>query len=137
MLIDLSPFAKPRMTRSDKWKKRDVVQRYWKWKSQLQEFDIDFSHGEVGVIFYVPMPKSWSKSKKKLMNNTMHTQRPDIDNFIKALFDAVCEEDSHIHTIHAQKVWSYNGAIQVNNSKTKYKNSSNICERFIFTQKNK
>lgn len=102
------------MTRSDKWKKRPVVLKYWEWKSSLQNYGINFDSGQVDVIFFVPMPKSWTIKKKKKMNGKPHQSRPDIDNFLKALFDAVCDEDSHIHTVCAKKVWSDKGMIQLN-----------------------
>ena len=63
MRIELAPFPKPRMTQSDKWKKRPVVVKYWNWKSSLQEYGINFDSGQVDVIFFVPMPKSWTKKK--------------------------------------------------------------------------
>lgn len=114
MKIELAPFPKPRMTQSDKWKKRPVVVKYWNWKSSLQEYGINFDSGRVDVIFFVPMPKSWSKKKCLEMYGKPHQSRPDIDNYLKALFDAVCSEDSHIHTVTAKKVWSTKGMIELN-----------------------
>ena len=57
------------------------------------------------------MPKSWSKKKKMQMLYCDHQQRPDIDNLLKGLMDALLEEDSHIHTVYARKIWSDEGAI--------------------------
>jgi len=114
MRIELAPFLKPRMTQSDKWKKRPVVVKYWNWKSSFQEYGINFDSGQVDVIFFVPMPKSWTKKKCLEMDGKPHQSRPDIDNYLKALFDAVCSEDSHIHTVTAKKVWSTKGMIELN-----------------------
>ena len=66
--LNIVPVAKPRMTQSDKWKKRPVVQKYWKYKDDLKllcflcrwqpKDDLD-------VKFVLPMPKSWSERKKR------------------------------------------------------------------------
>ena len=42
-----------------------------------------------------------------------HTKKPDIDNLIKALLDAVFSDDAHVHTVHAEKVWGDKGEIRV------------------------
>ena len=102
------------MTQSDKWKKRPVVVKYWNWKSSLQEYGINFDSGQVDVIFFVPMPKTWTKKKCLEMDGKPHQSRPDIDNYLKALFDAVCSEDSHIYKVTAKKVWSTKGMIELN-----------------------
>ena len=65
----ISPVSKPRMTRSDRWKKRPCVIKYWDYKTRLQA-QLDM-YGVViddviKVKFGVPMPKSWSKKKKNL-----------------------------------------------------------------------
>jgi Holliday junction resolvase RusA-like endonuclease len=41
-----------------------------------------------------------------------HQQRPDIDNLLKGLMDALLEEDSHIHTVYSKKVWSDEAGIE-------------------------
>ena len=47
------------------------------------------------------------------MDGTPHKQRPDIDNLVKALFDAVYAEDSHLHCLYAEKRWGCEGQIWV------------------------
>ena len=111
----IDPLPKPRMTRADRWKKRPCVIRYWEYKTELQaKLDICGIKIDdvIKVEFGVPMPKSWSKKKKKDMDQKPHQQRPDVDNLMKGLMDALFQEDSHIHTIHAKKVWSNNGYMQ-------------------------
>ena len=111
----IDPLPKPRMTRADRWKKRPCVIRYWEYKTELQA-KLDICGIEIDdvikVEFGVPMPKSWSKKKKKEIDQKPHQQRPDVDNLMKGLMDALFQEDSHIHTIHAKKVWSNNGYMQ-------------------------
>ena len=41
-----------------------------------------------------------------------HQQRPDVDNLVKGVMDSLFQEDSHIHTIEAKKVWSDVGYIE-------------------------
>ena len=65
------------------------------------------------ITFYLPMPKSWTKSKKKEMLGNPHRQKPDLDNLIKALGDALHGDDSHIASIAARKVWATRGGISI------------------------
>jgi Holliday junction resolvase RusA-like endonuclease len=59
------------------------------------------------------MPKSWSKKKREQMHGKPHQQKPDVDNFAKAVLDALFEDDSHIHDIRVSKIWGHTGAIIV------------------------
>ncbi|MBL4759389.1 MAG: RusA family crossover junction endodeoxyribonuclease [Mariprofundaceae bacterium] len=59
------------------------------------------------------MPKSWSKKKRLDMFGEPHMQRPDLDNYCKAILDAIYDEDSHIHKLTISKVWGIDGAIKV------------------------
>ena len=65
------------------------------------------------VIFVVPVPASWSKKKKREMWNKPHQQTPDVDNFLKALLDAVFEDDSKFWDCRVTKVWGQEGEIRV------------------------
>jgi Holliday junction resolvase RusA-like endonuclease len=65
------------------------------------------------IIFYLPMPKSWSKKKRTEMNGTYHDQKPDVDNLAKAFMDAFGSEDKHVAILHAEKYWAEEGSIEL------------------------
>jgi Holliday junction resolvase RusA-like endonuclease len=113
--LNINPVAKPRMTQSDKWKKRPVVERYWAFKDELKMLCFLCRwqpKDDLDVTFVIPMPTSWSERKKKKTEGKPHQSRPDLDNLIKAFKDALLVEDSHVHTYHnMKKVWGRKGAI--------------------------
>ena len=119
--LPVDPVAKPRMTRQDKWKQRKCVMKYRAYKDELNlrlkpygEIDLNFS----GIRFVIPMPKSWSQKKRDEMNGQPHTQKPDVDNLLKGLMDALMEDDSGVHTVSIQKVWGEEGGITIRLEKT-------------------
>jgi len=117
---DVDPVPKPRMTRRDKWKKRPVVERYYAFKDALRLLaakDKFTLPEEYEIDFFVAMPKSWSKVRKKAMDGNPHKNKPDLDNFIKAFQDALMDEDSYVHSIKATKRWSYEGKIVISTQK--------------------
>jgi Holliday junction resolvase RusA-like endonuclease len=111
MILDVTPCSKPRMTRADRWKKRQSVLKFFAfrdavkqspaWKT-LQLLDMD----SFKIVFHVPMPKSWSKKKKVQFEGKPHQQRPDLDNFLKAWKDSVYEEDAIVWNVEATKLWT-------------------------------
>jgi Holliday junction resolvase RusA-like endonuclease len=115
--LNINPVAKPRMTQSDKWKKRPVVQKYWDFKKELKMLCFLCRwqpKDDLEVTFVLPMPTSWSERKKKKTEGKAHKSRPDLDNLIKAFKDALLIEDSHVHTYHnMKKIWGRTGAIIV------------------------
>lgn len=110
---DIKPVPKPRMTRSDKWKKRKCVVEYFEYRDLIKFNDVKLYDNGFYVKFTMPMPKSWSKKKKNEMNGKPHTQKPDVDNLLKGLMDAVYGDDSHIHTVFTQKIWGNDGYIEI------------------------
>lgn len=112
MIYDITPVPKPRQTRSDKWKKRPCVMRYRAFADECRAKGVTVENRD-SIKFFMPMPKSWSKGKKIIMSGAAHKQKPDIDNLLKAIMDAVLKEDSHIHAIYIEKVWAINGAIEI------------------------
>lgn len=109
--IPIAPVAKPRMTRSDKWKKRPATEKYWNFKDELNAL----VKGDLSPVFladfHVAMPKSWSEKKKKEFDGKPHQVRPDGDNFVKALKDCLCEEDSYVYDGRYRKFWAREGKI--------------------------
>lgn len=109
----LEPVAKPRMTRSDKWKKRPSVVKYFEFKDRLRErltvagyieslMDVYGVHVEARIT----MPKSWPKYKKAEMSGHPHRSKPDADNILKAVCDALTTDDSGIYQKYIRKQWS-------------------------------
>lgn len=112
----IDPVSKPRMTKSDAWKGRPCVEKYWEFKDEIREQQGDFVFPDQGAVvrFYISMPKSWSKKKKEEMEGRPHQvkKKKDLDNLLKALWDALDHpdedwDDSYIWSIRgASKVWS-------------------------------
>jgi Holliday junction resolvase RusA-like endonuclease len=69
------------------------------------------------------MPKSWSKKKRKAMNLQPHESKPDLDNLLKGFKDALCENDSFVHTYdQIKKVWGERGQVIIMNNNGKINN---------------
>lgn len=112
MRYPIEPVPKPRMTQRDKWKKRPCVLRYRAFKDQCRARRVKLPQPCL-VIFHMPMPSHWSDFARRSLDGKPHTQRPDLDNLLKALGDAVCKEDSHLWNIRAEKRWSLTPGIEV------------------------
>ena len=112
MHYPITPVPKPRQTRSDRWKKRPAVIRYRAFADECR-LRIKQPLDGATVVFYLPMPKSWSKKKKAALVGQPHRQKPDLDNLMKALGDALYGDDSTIAAICLSKVWAVEGGIEI------------------------
>lgn len=113
MKIKIDPVAKPRQTRSDVWKQRPAVMRYRAFADELRLKHPHQLPERVSIVFWLPMPKSWSKKEKINMCYAAHQQKPDIDNLAKSVFDALLEDDSIIYRCLLEKRWAKEGAIEI------------------------
>lgn len=113
--IAITPVAKPRMTKSDRWKKRPATTKYWNFKAELAQACNEAGYVQ-GMTLYVTigiqMPKSWKKSRRIEMLSKPHDQKPDWDNYAKAICDCLMPDgDEKIHTGCVNKVWSEHPSI--------------------------
>jgi len=103
--------GKPRMTQSDKWKKRPPVLRYRDYcdriraaaGQQLENKDI-FA---ISVLAFIGMPASWSRKKKAGLDNDVCRAKPDWDNIGKAVCDALFANDEWISDGRVRKYWCH------------------------------
>lgn len=109
----ITPVAKPRMTQSDKWKERPPVMKYRAFCDEVRVRRVVLPDPGAHVVFHVPMPSSWSQKKQAEHRGKAHKQRPDVDNYTKALLDAIYSDDSHVWDIRTTKIWSDRGGISV------------------------
>ncbi len=126
MVFEVEAMGAPRMTRSDQWKtdpfhpdpkkrQRKPVAGYFKMKAaiRLAMIESGFKQPEnhFHIIFYLPMPHSWSKKKKDMMRGADHDQKPDADNLLKGYMDTVFEEDKKVSDVRVTKYWGDSGKI--------------------------
>ena len=107
-VLQIAPVSKPRMTRADRWKKRQSVLKFFAFRDAVRQYceTHAIAWWAFEIEFHVPMPKSWSKKKKILHNGKPHNQTPDLDNFLKAWKDSVFNEDSVVSRVHACILWT-------------------------------
>jgi Holliday junction resolvase RusA-like endonuclease len=86
--------------------------RYRAFKDQCKAHRVELPQ-PCKVIFYMPMPKSWKAHQRVRMMHLPHTQKPDLDNLLKGLCDAVLVDDSTIWSVHAEKRWRATGGIEI------------------------
>lgn len=126
--------GKPRMVKSDAWKKRSCVIRYWGIKDSVNSQANGFVLGNCFfVVFVLPMPSSWSKKKKEKMNNSLHQSKPDASNLLKSIEDILLVDDSKISFPVTLKVWGYEQKVYIRNLSEKQMTDIlyNLCYNII------
>lgn len=85
-------------------------------KAWVVRNDFKMPLGYAAVWFYVPMPPSWRPKKVTEMKYTVHQNTPDLDNYLKQLYDSIMPrknrlkkekgvDDRKIYCYAAFKVW--------------------------------
>lgn len=104
------------MTRADKWKQRPEVIRYRAFCDEARLRKIHLPDSGAHVTFVMPMPQSWSQKKRAQYAGRPHQSKPDCDNMLKALMDALYEDDSHVWDCRITKIWGEKGQIIIGDS---------------------
>lgn len=113
LVYDICPLPKPRMTQRDRWAKRPAVVRYRAFCDEVRLRGVALPVCCSHVTFVMPMPPSWSKKKRAALAGQPHQQKPDVDNLLKSLMDALFEDDCSVWDIRATKIWGLSGSIRV------------------------
>ena len=121
IVVEMPPFpkARPRVTRGGQHthmptkylERRDELR--WLYLANGGSLDVQ---GDIslGVTFVFKMPKSWSKKRRKEMDGAWCSKRPDIDNAIGAVMDALFAEDSNVvHLHYCSKLWGQSDEIRI------------------------
>lgn len=123
IILNITPQTFVRTTVNDRWFfriKRDQlrpsglkrllrIERYNEYKLSLlaeakrKQFTLPASG--FSITFYVPVPPSWSKKKKKQYHGLLHQSTPDLDNMAKAFFDSMVREDKFVAQYSLCKRW--------------------------------
>lgn len=60
----------------------------------------------VRISAYRQIPKSWTKKKRAEMEDQLCVTKPDADNLLKIIMDAVFEDDACVALCSCVKLWS-------------------------------
>lgn len=122
--IQIKPMGAVRMTQMSKYKDNNA-KRYLSYKERIaweakkhikQPIDEPIS---ITLAFYYPIPQSWSKRKRDEANDQaiLPTVKPDIDNCVKGVFDALNKvawrDDALVVRQTSFKVYAYDPMIVI------------------------
>ncbi|MFT7880952.1 MAG: RusA family crossover junction endodeoxyribonuclease [Sulfurimonas sp.] len=118
IFIEIKPKAapRPRVTRRGTYNPRD----YTDYKSTIalvakQKFTKKDTALAMQIDFFFKKPKSWSKKKKE--NPPYHTFKPDVDNLIKGVKDALngiaYRDDAQVVSVHGRKQYADRDGIMI------------------------
>lgn len=111
-IIPGDPVGKPRMTRRDKWAQRKCVSRYWAWCDKARQA----AFGDPSTKRTLDAPTSitvvayfYHKTRRG-----PHLLKPDGDNILKSVCDALFVNDEMIYIKTVEKYWaSYSSRVVV------------------------
>ncbi len=124
-VLNITPQTHVRATQGDRWYFRiersklhpaglarlERLEKYNKYKidllalTKVKRFVLP-SQG-LCLKFFIPMPKTWRKWQRELMDGKLHRNKPDIDNLLKAFLDSLISEDKFIgHIGEISKHWT-------------------------------
>ncbi len=108
--IHCAAIGKPRMTRSDKWKKRPCVVRYREWCDALRS--VAGPVPDPSSIVEVKITATFA-CKGKAKSGDYHRVKPDNDNICKGVLDCLFEQDQKIPASCCYKFWGDSDSLRI------------------------
>lgn len=104
-----APVPAPRMTKAAAWDLRPGVLAYKAFCKEVRRREIVID-GPVRLEFFIAMPPSCDQWERDVRERRPHLSKPDCDNLVKGLFDAVFYKkqggDSKLWAFLATKLWA-------------------------------
>lgn len=108
-ILPQAAMGKPTMTRADAWKQRDCVLRYRAWCDALRRVIPNPPPAETVNTLWVTarfaMPDQWGKKRKAATLETLRRIKPDGDNILKSICDALWDQDQKLGDIFISRKW--------------------------------
>ena len=84
-VLQIAPVSKPRMTRADRWKKRQSVLKFFAFRDAVRQYCETHAIGwwSFEIEFHVPMPKVGLKRKRNYMMANLTIKHPTWTTFLK------------------------------------------------------
>lgn len=113
------PMMRPRLTKYGVWDPQGHIKNDLRLVLQTQHLKQDLFQGalELEMVFFMPLPNSWSTKKKAAHVGHDHICKPDLDNLIKLPLDIcskiIFHDDCIISRICAKKVYDNEPRTQI------------------------
>ena len=118
LFVEIKPKAapRPRVTKFGTYNPKDYTQYKKVISTIAKQKLIPTEHPvQMRIDFFFQIPKSWSKHKKE--NIPPHTSRPDVDNLLKGVKDALngiaYNDDSQVVSVFARKQYASKDGILI------------------------
>lgn len=95
----------PRQSRRDAWNPRPCVLRYRACADHLRVLRLRLPP-RFALVFYLPMPASWSRTKRDAVRGQPMQQLGDGDNLQKTVMDALVRQDGRLWDGRWVKLWA-------------------------------
>jgi Holliday junction resolvase RusA-like endonuclease len=109
-VVPTAAIGKPRMTRRDKWKKRPCVVAYRAWCDLVREHCPNPPPAErveeITITARYVLPPSLSERERRERAFKRKRTKPDGDNIIKALCDALWKRDEALGDLSISRQWN-------------------------------
>ena len=104
-----TPVSKPRMTQRDRWQKRPRVLVYREYCDRTRaaappELSARDCYA-LYIVAHLAVKPSWSRKKQAAAIGQPCRAKPDADNLIKAVGDALFKDDSGLWDVCCRKYW--------------------------------
>ena len=105
MNIEPKACPRPRVKWVNGFPKVYYPKTYTEWKSRAEPITPVFHPPDyLKIVFVIKRPQSMKKGGR-----VPHSKRPDLDNFLKSIFDCLSFDDCKIHTLDVSKVYGATG----------------------------
>lgn len=89
-----------------------------KYSAQVEQLRWEFGSVPAGLVHVSvtavrQIPKSWSKKKREAAVGTYAKPKPDADNILGAVMDALFEDDDRVISVFCEKVWGWKHALKI------------------------
>lgn len=116
-IIPGDPVAAPRMTQRDKWLGRPCVVKYFNWRNRSKQIcgqlPLTETIESVSIRAFFSPPASTSKKKRTTMYGTLHRVKPDASNVLKAVEDALFDDDQKLARVSISKHWAIAECVEI------------------------